>query len=108
MRKPRDYDSELKALNDRAVQLKQRKVQQLGEFVIATGADVLPIELLAGALLAVAKERDASVREDWRKAGAAFFQGTSGPSNRAAAPGRPPTASDSGAAQSTGRSEGAS
>ena len=44
MRKPRDYDSELKALGDKARQLKERKVQQLGELVTATGADALPIE----------------------------------------------------------------
>lgn len=39
MRKPRDIDSELKALAERAKQLKERRVQQLGEMVIATGAD---------------------------------------------------------------------
>jgi hypothetical protein len=39
MRKPRDFDSELKALADKAKQLKERRVQQLGELVIATGAD---------------------------------------------------------------------
>lgn len=39
MRKPRDYDAELKALVDKARELKTRKVQQLGELVIATGAD---------------------------------------------------------------------
>jgi len=37
MRKPRDYDAELKALEDKARELKTRKVQQLGELVIATG-----------------------------------------------------------------------
>src|SRR5690606_19787164 len=36
MRKPRDYDAELKALEDKAKELKTRKVQQLGELVIAT------------------------------------------------------------------------
>ena len=35
MRKPRDFDSELKALADKAKQLKERRVQQLGELVIA-------------------------------------------------------------------------
>jgi hypothetical protein len=75
MRKPRDFDSELKALNDKARQLKERKLHQLGELVIATGADALPVEILAGALLAAAKA-DASVREGWRKAGASFFQHT--------------------------------
>ena len=41
MRKPRDFDGELKALGDKARALKSRKVQQLGELVIATGADGL-------------------------------------------------------------------
>ena len=51
MRKPRDIDSELKALAERAKQLKERRVQQLGELVIATGADAIDAETLAGALL---------------------------------------------------------
>ena len=38
MRKPRDFDSELKALTEKAKQLKSRKVLQLGELVIATGS----------------------------------------------------------------------
>ena len=37
MRKPRDFDGELKALQDKARDLKSRKVQQLGELVIAAG-----------------------------------------------------------------------
>ena len=41
MRKPQDFDAELKALGDKARDLKSRKVQQLGELVIATGADAL-------------------------------------------------------------------
>jgi DNA-binding protein H-NS len=41
MRKPRDFDAALKALEDKARGLKTRKVQQLGELVIATGADTL-------------------------------------------------------------------
>jgi hypothetical protein len=81
MRKPRDFDADLKALEARANQLKTRKQQQLGELVIATGADALPIEELAGALLAAASAsatstatNDRQTREGWRKAGAAFFQ----------------------------------
>lgn len=74
MRKPRDYDAELKALTDKARQLKSRKQSQLGELVQATGADDLTIEELAGALLAaVTAER--ATREAWRKRGAAFFHG---------------------------------
>ncbi|MGX7872852.1 conjugal transfer protein TraD [Mesorhizobium sp. ORM6] len=41
MRKPRDFDAELYALEEKARELKTRKVQQLGELVIATGADQL-------------------------------------------------------------------
>ena len=74
MRKPKDFDSELKALDDRARQLKARKLQQLGELVLATGADALPVDVLTGALLAAAEGRDAVVREGWRTRGAAFFQ----------------------------------
>ena len=49
MRKVRDYDAELKALNDKARALKARKVQQLGELVTSTGADALDLDVLAGA-----------------------------------------------------------
>jgi hypothetical protein len=74
MRKPRDFDTELKALGDKAKQLRDRKLIQLGELVIASGADVLPIEQLAGALLAAVDTKDATIKEGWRKRGAAFFQ----------------------------------
>lgn len=74
MRKPRDYDAELKALDDKARQLKARKVQQLGELVVACGADTLSPEHLAGALLGIAEVKDAATKEGWRRRGAAFFQ----------------------------------
>jgi hypothetical protein len=74
MRKPRDYDAELKALDDKARQLKARKVQQLGELVIATGAHALDIEVLAGALIDAAGRKDLTIREEWRTRGAAFFR----------------------------------
>lgn len=74
MRKPRDFDSKLKALADKARQLKERRVQQLGELVIATGADAKDAETLAGALLDVAETADAARKESWRKRGSAFFQ----------------------------------
>jgi hypothetical protein len=73
MRKPIDYDSELKTLDERARQLKARKLQQLGELVVATGADTLPPEILAGALLSASDAKDAAIREGWRTRGAAFF-----------------------------------
>jgi DNA-binding protein H-NS len=74
MRKPRDFDSELKALADKARQLKERRVQQLGELVTATGADAIDTETLAGALLVIAETDDAARKETWRKRGASFFQ----------------------------------
>ena len=75
MRKPRDFDAELKALGDRARDLKGRKVQQLGELVIATGADSLSADELAGALIVLAETKEAAKREAWARRGAAFFQG---------------------------------
>lgn len=77
MRKPRDYDAELKALEDKAKELKTRKVQQLGELVIATGADNLSAEELAGALVALSETKDPAKREAWTKRGAAFFRSKS-------------------------------
>jgi hypothetical protein len=77
MRKPRDYDAELKALENRARDLKLRKVQQLGELVIATGADALTADELAGALVVLAETTDAGKREAWAKRGAAFFRNKS-------------------------------
>ena len=77
MRKPRDYDSELKALEDKARELKARKVQQLGELVIATGADALSTDELAGALIVLAETTEAGRKEAWAKRGAVFFQGRS-------------------------------
>lgn len=77
MRKPRDFDAELKALEDKARELKTRKVQQLGELVVATGADALAPEELAGALIVLAETTDAAKREAWAKRGADFFRGGS-------------------------------
>jgi hypothetical protein len=73
MRKPRDFDAELKALGDKARDLKSRKVQQLGELVIATGADTLGADELAGALIVLAETKEAGKREAWARRGAAFF-----------------------------------
>jgi len=74
MRKPRDFDGELKALQDKARDLKSRKVTQLGELVIAAGADSLSVDELAGALIMLAETKDAARKEAWAKRGAAFFQ----------------------------------
>src|SRR3990167_8887165 len=70
MRKPRDFDAELKSLEDKAKTLKDRKVRQLGELVIATGADALDIDTLTGGLLDLADAGNAARKEVWRKRGA--------------------------------------
>ena len=86
MRKPRDYDTELKALEDKAKELKTRKMQQLGELVIATGADSLTPDELAGALVAMTENKDTAKREAWAKRGAMFFEARS--RRPASSPGR--------------------
>ena len=84
MRKVRDFDAELKALNDRAKLLRARKIQQFGELIEATGADALEPDLLAGALLGVVAEKDRAITASWSEAGARFFRETSRkPSRRA-------------------------
>lgn len=83
MRKPKDFDTELKALADKARQLKERQICQFGELVVATGADALDADLLAGALLEAVATRDDATKEGWRKRGAAFFH----PARRSAARG---------------------
>lgn len=76
MRKPRDIDAELKALQDRQKQLRAKRTVQLGEIVVATGADSLDPETLAGALLAAidAVKGDASAKEAYRRRGESFFR----------------------------------
>ncbi len=75
MRKPRDFDTELRTLADKVSRLKERRVRQLGELVAATGADALDADMLAGALLDAASTADATVKEGWRGRGVSFFQG---------------------------------
>lgn len=87
MRKPRDYDAELKALDDKARQLKRRKVEQLGELVMATGADAMDIEELAGVLLVAAANSDGAKKEAWRQRGRGFFSGEGKPAR--ATPAKP-------------------
>jgi hypothetical protein len=108
MRKPRDFDAELKSLEDKTRDLKARKVQQLGELVISTGADALSPDELAGALIVLAETKDAGKREAWAKRGAAFFQGRS--RRTASAPDRDAggAPAQSGGAQSASGGTGAS
>lgn len=76
MRKPRDFDAALKTLTDKTKALKENKRRQLGELIVATGADGLDAETLAGGLLAMIQTDDAAQKENWRKRGEAFFRGT--------------------------------
>jgi hypothetical protein len=75
-RKPRDFDAELQTLMERAKKVKTQKTTQLGELVQSVGADALPFEALAGALLAALeqskKQPEAVAR--WTERGQAFFQ----------------------------------
>lgn len=74
MRRPRDIDAELQALADKAKGLKARKLSQLGELVVATGADSLNVEVLAGALLAAVEQSgENQPTADWRQRGSSFF-----------------------------------
>ena len=82
MRKVRDFDAELKTLNERAKLLRSRKIQQFGELIEATGADALEPDLLAGALLSVVAEKDKAATTAWSEAGARFFRETSRRSSR--------------------------
>jgi hypothetical protein len=77
VRKPRDYDAELKALQDKARKLRGHKIMQLGELVQAAGADALPGEALAGALLAAVETSKAQPDEvaRWTARGQALFHG---------------------------------
>ena len=74
MRKPKDYDAELKALDEKAKQLRQRKTMQYGELVAATGADALDPDLLAGGMLDLVALDDKQRKEELRARGAAFFR----------------------------------
>ncbi len=75
-RKPRDYDAELQALMEKAKKVKTQKTTQLGELVQVVGADALPFEAIAGALLAAieqAKKQPEAVAR-WTERGQSFFQ----------------------------------
>ncbi len=105
-RKPRDYDAELQALMDKAKKLKSQKTVQLGELVQVTGADALPMEALAGALLAAVEQSKKSPEAvtRWAERGQALFQqdarGKRGKAGAAEPAGGP--ASDSGKAAAAG------
>jgi len=74
MRKPRDFDAALKTLTEKTKALKESKRRQLGDVIVATGADALDIETLAGALIATVQSTDAAQKQAWKKAGVEFFR----------------------------------
>ncbi len=75
-RKPRDFDAELQALMDKAKKVKSQKTVQLGELVQVTGADALPMDALAGALLAAIEQSKKSPEAvaRWTERGQTVFQ----------------------------------
>jgi hypothetical protein len=62
MRKSRDIDAELRALQDKQRSLKLKCIAQFGELVTATGADALDAETLAGVLLDAVERAKAGPR----------------------------------------------
>ena len=105
-RKPRDYDAELQALMERAKKVKTQKTVQLGELVQVVGADALPMEALAGALLAAVEQSkktpESVVR--WTERGQSFFQqGGKRGKKQAAGDSAGGAADDNGAAKTSDR-----
>ena len=74
MRRPKDFDAQLKALADKAKTLKENKLRRLGELVVATGADAIDMETLAGGLVAITATKDQAQRTAWKKAGEEMFR----------------------------------
>ncbi len=86
-RTPKDIETELKALKDKAKALKTKKATQLGDLVYAAGASQLDPVVLAGALLAIVKEDNPQIVEGWRRHGQAFFQDRRKPRKAVSPPG---------------------
>lgn len=74
MRKPRDFDAALKTLTEKTKALKETKRRQLGDLIVATGADSLDVDTLAGGLIAIMQTTDAAQKLRWRKQGEEFFR----------------------------------
>src|SRR4051794_23208749 len=76
MRKPRDIDAALKALQDKQCSLKLKRINQCGELVTTTGGDALDLETLAGALLDAVDRAKANpgTKEAWQQRGQSFFR----------------------------------
>ncbi len=74
MRKPRDFGAALKILTEKTKALKESKRRQLGDLIVATGADSLDIETLAGGLVAMVQTTDTAQKNLWKKQGGEFFR----------------------------------
>ncbi len=86
MRKPRDFDAALKTLTEKAKALKENKRKQLGDLIVATGADALDIETLAGALIATVQSTDAAQKTGMEEIGRGVFSEGKGRSERRSKP----------------------
>jgi hypothetical protein len=76
-RRPRDIDADLRALQDKARQLRTRQKSQLGELLLATGAaEQLDPDTLAGLLLHGLEQAKSNPQaaDSWRQRGEAFFR----------------------------------
>ncbi|MGI4744738.1 MAG: conjugal transfer protein TraD [Janthinobacterium lividum] len=76
VRKLKDHDAELQALMEQTKKVKSAKTVQLGEIAQLVGADTLPLEAFAGALMAALeqskKQPEAVAR--WTERGETLFQ----------------------------------
>jgi DNA-binding protein H-NS len=85
----KDYVAELKVLQQKQRELRAKHAQQLGDLVVATGADTLDPATLAGALLAAVKSDKAS-RASWQAEGGRFLEGRTRTRRKAASGGTGP------------------
>lgn len=79
MRKPRDFDAELKALDDRAKDSRRRRCNSWGNSSSPPGRTHSRRKNWGGALIVLAETKEAGKRQAWAKRGAAFFQGRTRP-----------------------------
>ncbi len=75
-RKPCDFDAGLQALMNKAEKVKGQETFQLGDLVQVAGADILPMEALAWALLAAVEQSKKSPEAvaRWTERGQVVFQ----------------------------------
>lgn len=80
MRKPRDFDAELKALQDKAKEIRARRVEHFGELLLAAaeaeGVDVGDHKAVMGMLLRGFRrmKSDGSAKEAFAREGEEYFQ----------------------------------